>query len=280
MRLTWLIEAGVYGADADPLIAEIRRQGMAVERVPHAALGAGRAVTINGVPLKDDDCVLGYGTFPFARQIQLHHRWLPGAWCSEDDLDCATYYAHFGQFLLNEHYVILPGVEAIRLEDWLFTHLGNQSNEDDPAVFIRPTGCQKLFVGQRVERDQFRHALGPARFDPRTLVVVAESKPIEREWRLLVVDDEVIAGSQYAYMGVRSVSPDLPAEVRELAAHMLRAVRWRPDPAFMLDICESVGQLRLVELNGFSSSWLYASHLPTVVSRISDLASRSASGPR
>jgi hypothetical protein len=25
--------------------------------------------------------VVGYGTFPFAGQVQLHRRWVPGAWC-------------------------------------------------------------------------------------------------------------------------------------------------------------------------------------------------------
>jgi hypothetical protein len=29
MLPTWLIEAGVYGVEADPLLAEVRRQGMA-----------------------------------------------------------------------------------------------------------------------------------------------------------------------------------------------------------------------------------------------------------
>jgi hypothetical protein len=44
--------------------------------------------------------------------------------------------------------------------------------------------------------------------------------------------------------------------VRAFAKAMLAEVRWRPDPVFMLDIAESNGRLRLVELNGFSCSWL------------------------
>ena len=34
MRPVWLIEAGVFGADAERLMAEVRRQGMAAEAVP------------------------------------------------------------------------------------------------------------------------------------------------------------------------------------------------------------------------------------------------------
>ena len=81
MRPTWLIEAGVYDTEADPLLAAIRRQGMAAEVVPFRTLLKEKDIVAVGRPLAEGDCVLGYGTFPFARQIQLHRRWVPGAWC-------------------------------------------------------------------------------------------------------------------------------------------------------------------------------------------------------
>ena len=109
MKPTWLIEAGVYGAEADALLAEIHLQGMAAAVVPFQALLKETRLAVDGQPLADDACVLGYGTFPFARQIQLHRRWTPGAWCDPDNLDCSCYFAHFGRFLLNQNYAILPG---------------------------------------------------------------------------------------------------------------------------------------------------------------------------
>src|SRR4051794_27683227 len=111
MHTTWLIEAGVYREEADLLLAEIRRQGMAGGLVPHSALRAGAGVVVDGQTVPPDGCVIGYGTFPFARQIQLHGPWTPGAWCDPGNLDCSTYYAYFGKYLLNQHYAILPGVE-------------------------------------------------------------------------------------------------------------------------------------------------------------------------
>jgi hypothetical protein len=273
MRPVWLIEAGVYGAEIEPWCAEIRRQGMAVEVVPHRALKAGSTVAVDGRTLGDGDCVIGYGTFPFARQIQLHRRWVPGAWCSPVDLDCTTYYAHLGKFLLNVHYTIMPGVEAIRQRDWLFSVFGH-----DGAVFIRPAGCHKLFVGRCVRPDDFAAALGPARFDPTTLVVVAARRPIDREWRLVVAGDRLIAASQYAVQGTRAIAPGAPDEVCAFAATLLAEVRWRPDPIFMLDVCESEGQLRLVELNGFSTSWLYQCDPAAVVAEASALASQARGG--
>ncbi|HEY7423155.1 MAG TPA: ATP-grasp domain-containing protein [Gemmataceae bacterium] len=269
MRPVWLIEAGVYGAEAEPLLVEIRGQGMTATLVSHQALQKEINLSVFGQRLADGDCVIGYGTFPFARQIQLHRRWLPGAWCNPNNLDCTTYFAYFGRFLLNQHYAILPGVEAIRQRDWLYEVFGK-----DDEVFTRPTGCGKVFTGRCIFKDDFASALGPTRYDPATLVVVAAPKEIGREWRLVVAGGRVVAGNQYAVEGSKCVESGCPDEVRAFAEAMLAEVRWRPDPIFMMDVCESEGRLWLVELNGFSCSWLYQCDLKTVVAEASELAMR------
>jgi hypothetical protein len=270
MRPTWLIEAGVYGSEADPLLAEVRRQGMAAAVVPFPALQKEKLLVAGGRSLADGDCVLGYGTFPFARQIQLHRRWVPGAWCDPAHLDCSCYFAHFGRFLLNQNYAILPGVEAVRQRAWLYEVFGR-----DDEVFARPSGCGKVFTGRCLCKDDFASALGPTRYDPATLVVVAAPREIGREWRLVVAGDRVVAGSQYAVEGSKCVAPGCLEEVRAFAEAMLADVRWRPDPIFMLDIAESAGRLWLVELNGFSCSWLYACDLAAVVTEASRLATQA-----
>ena len=270
MRPVWLIEAGVYGAEAEPLLAEVRRQGMAGDFVPYQALTKGSEIFIDRRPIGPTDCVIGYGTYPFARQIQLHRRWAPGAWCHSESLDCTAYFAYFGKYLLNQNYVVMPGTEAIRQREWLFSIFGK-----DDEVFARPTGCNKLFVGRRVSRDSFASALAPTRYDPTTLVVIAAPRPIALEWRLVVAGNRIIAGSQYAEGGARSIHPGFPDGIRDFADAMLADVSWRPDPIFMLDLCESGGRLWLVELNSFSSSWLYRCDVSSVIAEASDLATRA-----
>jgi hypothetical protein len=56
---------------------------------------------------------------------------------------------------------------------------------------------------------------------------------------------------------------------------MLAEVRWRPDPIFLLDVCESAGRLWLVELNGLSCSWLYRCDRATVVAAAGQLAAQA-----
>jgi hypothetical protein len=242
---------------------------MVAEVVTFTSLLKNTGLTADRRPLAMGDCVIGYGTFPFARQIQLHRRWIPGAWCDPANLDCTTYYGHFGKFLLNQHYAIMPGVEAIRQQDWLYEICG-----PDGEVFARPTGCNNVFTGRCVYKDDFSSALGPTRYDPATLVVIAPPKEIEQEWRLVVAGDKVVASSRYAVCGSKDVEQGSPEEVRSFAETMLSEVRWRPDPIFMMDVCESDGRLWLVELNGFSTSWLEACHLTAVV----EVASESARG--
>jgi hypothetical protein len=270
MRPTWLIEASVYGSEADPLLAEIRRQGMAVEVVPFRTLLKDQDLIAGGRPLAEADCVVAYGTFPFARQIQLHRRWRPGAWCDPANLDCTTYFSHFGKYLLNQRYTIMPAVEAIRQQEGLYEEFG-----PNDEVFARPTGCHKVFTGRCIYKDDFAQALSPATFDPATLVVVAVPREIGREWRLVVAADRVVAGSQYAVEGSKRVEATFPEEVRSFTETMLAEVRWRPDELFMMDIGESEGRLWLVELNGFSCSWLYACDLEAVVAAAGDLATRA-----
>jgi hypothetical protein len=171
---------------------------------------------------------------------------------------------------LNRRHAILKGVEAIAQRDALFAAL---SLED--KVFVRPSGCQKLFTGRVVSREDFATALAPARYDPATLVVIAEPRPITREWRLVVEEGSVIAASQYLAHGAIDVAPGCPDAARTFAGDVLASVKWRPDEMFMMDLCESEGSLFLLELNSFSCSALYQCDLPIVVATASELAVRS-----
>lgn len=261
---TWLLEAGVYGSEIEPFAAEIQRQGMECRFVTYREIVKGPA------PLPPGACAIVYGTYPTVRHAMLKLGWFPGGWCSPENLDCVTYYPHFAEFLLNQRCEIVAGVTAVREKDRLFRAFGR-----DGRVFARPTSVHKLFVGRLVAEADFESALAPTRYDLETRVVIAGPCEIGREWRLVVAGDEVVAASQYATGGTRSVAAGCPNEVTTFAGEVLRAVRWRPDELFMLDVCESSGAFCLVELNSFSCSWLYACDAERVVAVASRLASEA-----
>jgi hypothetical protein len=270
MRPTWLFEADVFGTTAESVKAEVRRQGMGchVIRQPMLALGVGPLP--GGGQLPDDACVIFCGTYPCWHFLRKSRAWVPGGWCSADNLACTTYYARFGPHLLNQRYTVLPAAEAVRHRDAVYDYLGRGDE-----VFVRPNGCQKLFTGRRVARDDFVAALGPARYDPATLVVIAEPRAVGREWRLVVAGGAVIAASQYQRDGALEVVAGCPDAVRSFAAAALAAAGWAPDDIFMMDVCESEGRLCLLELNGFSCSALYECDPRAVVAAASALAVRA-----
>jgi hypothetical protein len=267
MKPTWLIERGVYREHAAAFKSEVERQGMACAEVDYQP-GRQPPDDILGCPsLADDACVILWGTLPLRQQIELRRSWIPGGWCNVDNLACESYFAYFGRYLLNNYYAIVPGVEAIRLQDQLFAEFG-QNDE----IFVRPSGVHKIFTGRVAYKDEFREAIAPSRYDPSTLIVVSSSKEIGREWRLVIAGDEIVASSQYRDCGVIRVSRDCPENVTQYASDMLAQVHWRPDRVFIMDICECDGRLHLLELNSFSCSCFYDCDLAEVIRVASTLA--------
>jgi hypothetical protein len=249
MKPTWLIEANVEGLPSQALQAAIGRQGMSacvVKPFLHAKF-PGDILGAEKIPL--DASVVFTGTLTLMQYIQRYRRWVPGGWCTFKNLACSTYYAHFGRFLLNRNYTMLPIVEAIRQQDRICSSLGRNG-----VVFVRPDSVEKTFSGKLVNVDSFERFLESKASDITTMIMIAEPQQISHEWRLFVAQSEVITGSQYRLNGQTSVAPGIPSEVNKFATQVLMEIRWRPDPLFVMDVCESDNGLRIVELNSFSCS--------------------------
>lgn len=119
----------------------------------------------------------------------------------------------------------------------------------------------------------------PDRIDPETLVVVSRPIEILKEWRL-VVTDRVIAHSQYkqGHGLIRLQGSDLlkvretPQEVLDYAQRVLNEVKYRPDPIWTLDICETADGLKVLEVGSFSCAGLYACDPEPIIEEVNRLA--------
>lgn len=266
MRPVWVIEANVDGLPTEPLQSEVRRLGMVCHVVKHLPLAVPRDLA-GAESLPMDACVVFRGSLPVMRHIQATRRWRPGGWCAFENLACSTYYAHFGPYLLNRDYTLLPIAEAVRLADSLFSRYASGGQ-----VFVRPDSVDKRFEGALTDRSTFSHKFAGAPYDPTALILVARAKELAREWRLIVANDKVIAGSQYRNGDRREVVKDCPEEVHRFAGEVLENVTWRPAPIFVMDVCESRDGLRLLELNSFGCSGHYLADVSVVVEAASRLA--------
>ncbi len=139
-------------------------------------------------------------------------------------------------------------------------------------MFVRPDSVDKSFSGKLIERDAFADLLRPYAIDPTLRVMVAEPLPIGYEWRLFIRHGSVVASSQYRRNGETSIAKDVPGSVIEYAEHVLSQLAWRPDPLFVMDVCESNDDFRIVELNSFSCSGQCAIDLQRYVSVASESA--------
>ena len=257
-----LIDANSDGTRPEEMRSILARHGItprAVKLFPQSVFPHDIA-NAEDIPL--DANVVCFGSPALIHHIQNKRRWTPGCWCTFPNFSCDVYYTYFGKFLLNNLYTLLPASEANRQSDFLFEQFGVNGE-----VFARPSAGRKLFIGKMFEFTDFKETISKID-DPRSLVLISRPQRIGREWRLYVAHNSIVTSSQYAVNGKRDLKFDCPAEVLNFGKDILKNSSWRPDPIFSMDLCECDGQIRLLELNGFSCSNLYACDLDAIIEMV------------
>ena len=269
MKVTWIIEGKVFEHNIDALKAELKRQDIPFELAKYIPFEKGMYKNPKGV--ERNGCVLFYGSLNLMRQLLREKSWIPCGWCTLKNFECSKYYAYFGKFLLNQDYIMLPAVELLRQKEFIYNKMGI-----DNCVFVRPSSGFKEFAGDVVPFDEMdKNALGFGFYheNPELMTVVTTPKVLTKEWRFVVAKKKVITGSQYR-LG-KDVEPELveiDCEAALYAQSIVDEVEWEPDPIYTLDVCESNGELFLLELNGFSTSGLYDCDLETIIRVASKMA--------
>lgn len=175
-----------------------------------------------------------------------------------------------------------PGViynENFRFEKWL-EHYGknNLLNGDaivsrfedakilEPNAFVRPCEDLKAFDGMLIDSDvltQWQKDISNGEKSTRaiqlnsdTMIIVSPIKIIYREWRFFVVNKTVITGSQYKNMYGKCLSTDIDNDVIEFVKSMV--IIWQPADCFVIDVADTPDGLKIIEINCFNVSGIYA----------------------
>jgi len=257
------------GVDTGPMVAEVIRQGMQVIEI-ECSLGYNvnfyELVGISGNFLDrrwPSLHVVGYGDIDFVRQMQ-RTPFIPGAWCTFDNMKCSTYYAYLGEYLLNKDYVMMPAGDLLRRWDALIDRDVNRS------LFLRPDSGAKPFTGYVIEpegRDKIQTLVETV--GPDMLVVVARKKQITAEWRFVICDRKVVTGCQYLPNEDKWFHPE-----SFRLAHKIASKEWQPDLCYTVDIAESEGKMYLLEINSFGCAGLYVCDMESVIRRVSVAATK------
>ena len=219
----------------------------------------------------DGSPVLFHGSLGNADRIRRTLPWRPGVYCEAEAFQCSAWYPRARPWLLHREWRVMPANMLVADPAAALAPLGPCE-----AVFVRPDSALKPFSGRVLPLAEISLAALDHGFyydDPGLPVVVAPVRSLGREWRYVVVDRNVLAGTAYASDG-RSALADDPTGLPWTFASELAGRLDPPEAVYVMDLCEADDQLRLLELNPFSGADLYACRTDDLVDAVSAAAQR------
>jgi len=230
------------------------------------------------VPFEDGKCVVTYGTVQFCRQVERYYErmWTPGMYFNANVKSFSKFAAYLGADLLNIDFSILPYAEVVRRI---------RAIEIPVALFVKPESGFKEFTGQVIHEktldDDLKKLAMHQTIDPTTLCVIAAPKQIKAEFRYVICEKEVIAGSEYRWDNVLDVRRDTHPICDAMANKIARA-DWQADTVYVCDVAlvenNDLEEAKVIELNAFSSSGFYACDTYKIVEKVSEAALKEHSG--
>lgn len=277
-KITWIIDETLDESRYEtgyPSIADAAEQlGHRVVRTKYKSFS--EQPELSYIPLRKD-CVVCYGTIEFCRQMERYSSkvWTPGMYFNANVKNWSKFAPYIGTDLLNESYCILPYGEVVR-------RAVRWTRGTPLSWFIKPESGLKEFTGQvitAVSLDEDLKKLSPHHeIDPTTLCVCAPPKVIKAEFRYVIVNKTVVAGSEYRWDNVLDVRRDTSPFTDYLAVKIAEA-DWQADSVYVCDIALLEDDTpKVIELNAFSSSGLYACDTVAIVKAVSKAALREHSG--
>jgi ATP-grasp domain, R2K clade family 3 len=262
-RITWVLEAEVFPESHDAMRA--------------AALEAGHEVLVwqdewwmtGRWPRLSDQSVIFHGSLGNADRIRKELPWTPGAYCDTRAFHCTSWYPRAQRWLLHQNWRILPAATLAADPKAALVSLGGPD-----SVFVRPDSPLKPFSGRVLRGESITlKALDHGFYydDEQLPVVIAPVRTVTQEWRYVVINNRIVAGSAYTAAN-RAALPDDPAgEPWRFASTVAEGLE-PPEDVYVMDICRGDSALQLLELNPFSGADLYACNRTDVVRAISAVA--------
>jgi hypothetical protein len=110
---------------------------------------------------------------------------------------------------------------------------------------------------------------------PHDDIMVCTAKEIWSETRTWVVDGRVVTASGYKVGTIKRYTSPHQVDERITAFAQACANRWRPNPAFVLDVADTPAGLKIVEINNLNAAGLYRGDMQKLVVALADLAEAS-----
>ncbi|WP_425422259.1 ATP-grasp domain-containing protein [Phaeodactylibacter xiamenensis] len=156
-----------------------------------------------------------------------------------------------------------------------FGELGDLESEHKKEWFIRPNNDGKEFSGKvdslknLVNWSNKVCQLELPELNRNTEVWISEPKSIKKEWRLFIVDDQIISASRYMNEGVLDESEnDVPQEMIDFAQKRIN--EYRLEDIYVMDIAEIENEFRLIECNCFNGTGFYKHDVEKIIQSVNE----------
>lgn len=262
MKVTWIMQTNMgASSDIQTYVDAVKNSDANVIEVEYVPFSNELpAVSVPGP-------IVLYGSVNFIQESYKAGKWLDGIFGTPETFTYEAWAEHYGSMLLNSP----DSTELMTIADF---SLKNRNPED--YIFIRPQHDTKSLVGQVWIASEFNAWCQEAKsgkyagVNHETPIVVATPYGIEAEWRLFVVDNQIISSSQYHKKGRLSKSLGAPEDVLNFAQKVI--AKWKPTEAYTLDICRSAGNCYIMEVQGFNSAGHYAADIEKVARAVNVIA--------
>ncbi len=261
--ITWVLEPDIFPETHEPIRKAIRDRG-------HRLIDWSDTWWSDGVPSRvPNSSVVFHGSLGNAARISNELRWNPGSFCRETLFYCSSWYESARQWLVHTDWIICTARELVANAPSIAKQLGATDR-----LFVRPDSPLKPFSGRVVEiatltLAKLDHGFY---FDDDTIpVVAAPIQQIGNEWRFVIANRSVIAGSAYDPRTRKPVNVPLTSAAASFASTVASDLP-EPDRVYVLEVCECNKQLRLLEINPFGGADIYACDANAIVDNVSAIA--------
>ena len=193
--------------------------------------------------------------------------WKPGVWHNPN------FSTRYYQQTFQRHYANWDGMifQINELSDKVI----EANFADSQHMFVRPNTDYKDFTGTPMTKREIQKLVRNVNssvfpFPETAEVMIAPICKISDEYRLTVVNGEIVAGYSYRIRGSRRIGVPAPQKVTDFAKELPLDL----SEVFSLDIGITKDGPKVVEANCFNASGIYGGH-ETIVQRVTDFVNQT-----
>jgi hypothetical protein len=202
-----------------------------------------------------------YGSTTMGTLVYRDHNLNKGFFFDAQSFSIANYFEKWGAYMLNYGALVTT-----------FRELMSKEYDLDKLLFIRPDDDSKSFSGEVKKFGEIKDWYDKLKvFDNTSLsldskIVVSEPYHLRYEWRLWIVNKQVVAASKYREDFRLKKERGCPTEVIEFARQ--RCLEYTPHDLFVMDICQTGDCYYIVECGCLNSAGFYNADINAIVNMV------------